>query len=362
MEHDAAAIRAAFASCNLEVSSDALDVCATLCGEFALTADELAAQWDAYSMNHQVTGAADREKLVGFRSSLVQQKAAKSAKGGASGASSSSSASQKRRFNKVAATPGDKLDSLYSMKSPEPKHPRPFASPPSANKVQRTNGLFSPSCVLYIYCLDLPHLVNTNDAMLSPSNSSLQSPPGNTYEQRADAGKIVSEFNAHLKKEIATQGADGAVPAKVAAPFPERNLPPSMSFMYTPPFQRAIALDDQLTEYEELVKIHFKLEELKAVGDPSPALVTVVGRIVCEAAEGKLNPSVVQLEGSRKTCGGQRVMLDLSGVKDFQIFPGKVRCSRWAKLLMHRAQSHAITLCRSWRWRESSRIFGRRWL
>jgi hypothetical protein len=140
MEHDAAAIRAAFASCNLEVASDALDVCASLCGEFALTADELAAQWDAYSMNHQVTGAATREKLVGFRSGLVQQKSSKSAKSG-----TSSSASQKRRFNKVAATPGDKLDSLYSAKSPEPKNPRPFASPPSAKKVQRTNGMFSPS-------------------------------------------------------------------------------------------------------------------------------------------------------------------------------------------------------------------------
>jgi hypothetical protein len=131
-----------------------------------------------------------------------------------------------------------------------------------------------------------------------------------------------------------------ATPAKVAVPFPERNLPPAMKFMYTPPFQRAIALDDQLTEYEELVKAHFKLDELKAVGDPSPAQVTVVGRIVCEAAEGKLNPSVVQIEGSRKTCGGQRVMLDLSGVKDFQIFPGKVRscCSMW-----HWANPHRLT-------------------
>lgn len=94
--------------------------------------------------------------------------------------------------------------------------------------------------------------------------------------------------------------------------------------MYTPLFQRALALDDQLVEYEALVKEHFKIEELQAVADPTPAQVTVVGRIVCEAAEGKLNASVVQLEGSRKTCGGQRVLLDLSGVPNFQIFPGKV--------------------------------------
>lgn len=138
----------------------------------------------------------------------------------------------------------------------------------------------------------------------------------------------MSQFNAHLKKDI-TGGDDDMGGDKTAVrldvPFPERNLSSNISFMYTPPFQRAIALDEQLTEYEELVKTHFKLDELKAVGDPSPAQATVVGRIVCEAAEGKLNPSVVQLEGSRKTCGGQRVLLDLSAVPNFEVFPGKVR-------------------------------------
>lgn len=156
--------------------------------------------------------------------------------------------------------------------------------------------------------------------------SSLQSPPSNSYEKRTDAGKTVSEFNAHLKKQLAGVDAHSAPPrVELSAPFADRNLSSSFSYMYTPPFQRAIALDEQLTEYEELVKEHFKIAELQAVADPTPAQVTVVGRIVCEAAEGKLNSSVVQLEGSRKTCGGQRVLLDLSGVPNLQIFPGKVR-------------------------------------
>lgn len=145
MEHEAAAIRAAFAACNLEVESDALGACVTLCGELSLTADELAAQWDAYSANHQLSGAADRDNLVGFRSSVVQQrgKAAKS-----STTSSNAGAAQKRRFNKVSAGQPDKLDAIYGLRSPEPKGARPFASPPSANKVQRTNGMFSPSYVV----------------------------------------------------------------------------------------------------------------------------------------------------------------------------------------------------------------------
>lgn len=151
MEPDVGAIRAAFASCNLDVASDALDVCVSLCGEFSLSADELAAQWDAYSMNNQVIGAADREQLAAFQSSLKQrQTTSKQAK-------SASAAGQKRRIGKVSGTPvikrdleADKLGSLYSMKSPDGKHPRPFASPPSSNKVQRTNGMFSPSYVVRV--------------------------------------------------------------------------------------------------------------------------------------------------------------------------------------------------------------------
>lgn len=150
MDHDAEAIRAAFASCNLEVADDAVSSCIAICADFALTADELAAQWDAYSMNHQLAGAADADKLAGFRSKLAQQKAAKPKD---SAAASSASNAQKRRaaggIKPPSGTPVIKreLDALYTMKSPEPKHARSFASPPGSNKVQRTNGMFSPGYV-----------------------------------------------------------------------------------------------------------------------------------------------------------------------------------------------------------------------
>lgn len=158
-----------------------------------------------------------------------------------------------------------------------------------------------------------------------PACSSIQSPPGNSYEKRTDAGKTVSEFNAHLRNSLSSMDSESTSHVQITTPFPERNVSANMSYMYSPLFERALELDEQLTEYEELVKEHYKLEKLAPVRDPTPAQVTVVGRIVCEAAEGKLNPSVVQLEGTRKTCGGQRVLLDLSGVPNFQVFPGKVR-------------------------------------
>ncbi|KAG1708338.1 hypothetical protein DVH05_025016 [Phytophthora capsici] len=296
MSVDVNAIRAAFAACNLDLEEDAADTCVSICAEFSLSSDDMASQWDAYSMNQQLSGAANADGLVAFRSYLKQQQA--KAKEPVAAASSQKRRSAKTPVVKREAESQDTLESLYSVKSPEGKHARSFSSPQGSNKVQRKEGMFSPS--------------------------SMQSPPGGNYEKRTDAGKTMSEFNSHLKKQIEGLGANTGRPLPVKIPFPSRNLAPNSSYMYTPQFQRAIALDEQLVEYEELVKEKFKLEELKPVGDPSPAQVTVVGRIVCEAAEGKLNPSVVQIEGSRKTCGGQRVLLDLSGVPNFQVFPGKI--------------------------------------
>ncbi|KAG3119290.1 hypothetical protein PI124_g2803 [Phytophthora idaei] len=298
MNVDVATIRAAFEACNLDLEEDAASTCVSICTEFGLSSDDMAAQWDAYSMNQQLSGAANADGLVAFRSHLKQQQQQTKAQEAAPTA-----ASQKRRHPKTPVVKRetesqDKLESLYSMKSPDGKHARSFTSPAGSNKVQRKEGMFSPS--------------------------SMQSPPGSSYEKRTDAGKSVADFNGHLRKQIEGMGANTGKPVGVKVPFPFRNLAPNSSYMYTPLFQRAIALDEQLVEYEELVKEKFKLEELKPVGDPSPAQVTVVGRIVCEAAEGKLNPSVVQIEGSRKTCGGQRVLLDLSAVPNFQIFPGKI--------------------------------------
>lgn len=294
---DVAAIRAAFAACNLDLEEDAASTCVSICSEFDMSSEDMAAQWDAYSMNQQLSGAANADGLVAFRSHLKQQNQNKSHE------SASSVFLKKRRHSKTPVVKRevdsqDKLEALYSVKSPEGKHAHSFTSPSGSSKSQRKDGMFSPS--------------------------SMQSPPGNSYEKRTDAGKTVSEFNKHLRNQIEETEVNTGKPVIIKVPFPLRNLEPNAAYMYTPLFQRAIALDEQLVEYEKLVKKKFDLKELKPVGDPSPAQVTVVGRIVCEAAEGKLNSSVVQIEGSRKTCGGQRVLLDLSGISNFQVFPGKI--------------------------------------
>ena len=111
----------------------------------------------------------------------------------------------------------------------------------------------------------------------------------------------------------------------ITMPSKDQNTSSSFAYMYTPLPERCAALEKQLCEAEDDWMMKMDIDELGIIGDPSPAQATFVGRICCEASEGKLNVGVVTLEGSRRTCGGQRTLLDLSHVTDFTLFPGKVR-------------------------------------
>lgn len=49
-----------------------------------------------------------------------------------------------------------------------------------------------------------------------------------------------------------------------------------------------------------------------------------VGRVLSEAADGRLNVMSCLLEGTRETSQGCVVKLDLSSITDASIFPGQV--------------------------------------
>ncbi|RHY74118.1 hypothetical protein DYB38_013242, partial [Aphanomyces astaci] len=161
---------------------------------------------------------------------------------------------------------------------------------------------------------------------------SFQSPPSAEYASRANAGEVVDSFNTSLKSQINVDGVRGDA-VKVECIHTDTHMSiltfeiimhagAANNFMYTSMSDRAIALDQLLVDFQTRMEAQLAID-CGAVGDPSPSHVTVCGRIVCEAPEGKLNASVVQLEGARKYCGGQRVLLDLSQVPSLEAFPGK---------------------------------------
>ncbi|KAH9854731.1 DNA polymerase alpha subunit B [Lenzites betulinus] len=87
----------------------------------------------------------------------------------------------------------------------------------------------------------------------------------------------------------------------------------SYRYMYEKVSERSEALDDRIDHFGELVKAHYKVEEL---GDPSAVTeeeVVVVGRIVHDAESSsvvvKLNEASLMLESSRMMGSGARILL-----------------------------------------------------
>ncbi|OBZ68666.1 DNA polymerase alpha subunit B [Grifola frondosa] len=109
-------------------------------------------------------------------------------------------------------------------------------------------------------------------------------------------------------------------------------------YMYEKVSERSEAIDDRIDEFGELVKEHYKVDEL---GDPTTATeedMTVVGRITLDAESSagsvKLNEASLTLESSRIMGAGARVPLRFDpnvkilqgkqGVSGIGLFPGAI--------------------------------------
>ncbi|ETW00233.1 hypothetical protein H310_07624 [Aphanomyces invadans] len=284
----AADINAAFNNNSLDIKEDAVATCIDLCKEFALSAESLAEQWDVFAMNASIK-VATVDSLGKFRAMLFDQANKRSIK-----------RETKETLKSKPMVKKEPIASVYGIQLPTvhdtPKKRQASASFQSPDaKILRTS-VFSPS--------------------------SFQSPPTAEYASRTNAGEVVDSFNTSLKSQIepAEYRSDSV---EVERLHGDKQMSPSANFMYTSMSDRAIALDTLLVDFQTRMEAQLGIE-FGAVGDPSPSQVTVCGRIVCEAPEGKLNASVIQLEGARKHCGGQRVLLDLSQVPALEAFPGKL--------------------------------------
>ena len=70
-------------------------------------------------------------------------------------------------------------------------------------------------------------------------------------------------------------------------------------------------------------KAKLAVGDLQPLGMPSPDMVWVCGRVVCDASEGRINKQSVMLEGSRREAR-YLVKLDLTDLSAYSLFPGQV--------------------------------------
>ena len=204
-----------------------------------------------------------------------------------------------------------------------------------------------------------------NDALLSKTT------PHSSYKTRKSSGEIPVEFNPHLrdlekgyktfhkmtnnKIDDSTRRQKNPIPnmnkkvrirslrsAKYTQtvreedgtltndqfPVEDINLYTRYRFMYTTLHERSRALESQVQLLSYDMRTNLKLTNLCKVGLPKQDVVTVFGRICNEAATGKLNRTVLVLEGGRNDSQGRRIKLKMDEMdkerKPYAFFPGQI--------------------------------------
>ncbi|APA10785.1 hypothetical protein SS1G_03587 [Sclerotinia sclerotiorum 1980 UF-70] len=145
-----------------------------------------------------------------------------------------------------------------------------------------------------------------------------------SFNDRPHAGQTVEVLNGHLE-----------IPEPPIAPYPESRTKLtansdmkklSYKTMAMKSSEASEILDDRIDEFMLLIQAHHKLEDsdFGSAASQSTNEIVAVGRIACDSAEGKLNPSSIVLETSRRMGAGLRIPLKIDKMRGFQFFPGQI--------------------------------------
>ena len=164
------------------------------------------------------------------------------------------------------------------------------------------------------------------------------------YVERSGVGEVVASFvSDNIAATDTSSSEESSRPPNkcvISSSFPT-NVTKAYRHMFTTLQERAQALEEHLVDMGNAIIEKHGIREagddgadngiapLEAVNVPRQETVCCVGRICNEAHDGKLNSTSVVLEGSRNTCGGARVNVDLSHLKkdtsaDYSLFPGQI--------------------------------------
>ncbi|TGO18271.1 hypothetical protein BTUL_0011g00770 [Botrytis tulipae] len=145
-----------------------------------------------------------------------------------------------------------------------------------------------------------------------------------SFNDRKFAGQTVEVLNDHLE-----------LPEPPIAPYPESRIKLtansdmkklSYKTMAMKSSEASEILDDRIDEFMLLIQAHHKLDDsdFGSAASQSTNEIVSVGRIACDSAEGKLNPSSIVLETSRRMGAGLRIPLKVDKMSGFQFFPGQI--------------------------------------
>jgi len=240
-----------------------------------LNANEIADNWDAYSMSNDDASHSDAN-FTSFRTYLTKALSKKSDKKAVPTVDIKKKGDNKRKSEKV----------------------NPMGSPIASSKAKLAAGL-----------------------------SRISTSPAAAYEDRKNVGQVIAHFNTQLEEKkvdlnLVTQNKAG-VKIDNFNDF-GTNVEQKYRYMFTTLPERAKALDTHLVNMGKEMAEQFDMKDLCPIGEPRTDTVKVIGRICNEAHEGKLNKTTIMLEGSRHEAGGQRIFMNCDELKTFSVFPGQI--------------------------------------
>jgi DNA polymerase alpha subunit B len=94
--------------------------------------------------------------------------------------------------------------------------------------------------------------------------------------------------------------------------------------MFTPIEERALSIEKHLQIIQNEIMKSLNLNEISILGIPSQSLIWCCGRVCKDAEEGKINSTSVILQGSRIESAGKRVILNLTELTSYSLFPGQI--------------------------------------
>jgi DNA polymerase alpha subunit B len=167
--------------------------------------------------------------------------------------------------------------------------------------------------------------------ILSQDSPLKTSQNGENFLNRENSGQVLIKYNENLLQRDLFQ-------RSTSLPLGRRcliqiqnliefsNILEPYRYMFTPLEERALSIEKHLNFIQEsmIESLNLSNSDIKPLSMPSPSLEWVCGRVCKDAEDGKINSTSVILQGSRLESAGKRVLLNLTEIPHYSLFPGQI--------------------------------------
>ncbi|KAF7729841.1 DNA-directed DNA polymerase alpha subunit pol12 [Apophysomyces ossiformis] len=275
-----------------DAHGEVLDELASLCRLYDLTPEDLQFKWEAFVVNSNIPATPTVENVRLMKSNLQRE------------------FELKLQQEKLT---GVKKEATFNLSSYVP-----MSIDASNNNLDdfmaKLTGNLQPSTG---YSSSIPNLAGTTNSSISHKRKSQASIH---FSQRKLSNTVDEQYNSHLPLRHPLPGNRQRADVNLI-----QNPIKEYRYMFEKIREKSEGLDDQIEYIANAIDQSYCLNGV--FDNPtrsSQSPIVAVGRICCDASEGKLNEKSVLLETSRQLGMGKRVKLDLTRLDKYALFPGQI--------------------------------------